>query len=208
MQEENPLYIRTEQKSYKEIAEILKQYEIDGITEELIEEFETSYSETPQEFELNKTAMLLTALGRGDYDYEEWTWQPYSNGVYSFDVEVYDEGKMYTNFLVGISALDQDELDFRNIQEDTSGVNWEKGTGKRTVTFEWNGNTYCLEAKAQNDWFDMKVAKALNKIIMENSNDKRLFYTDDGYQECIIFYRDKEWADSFQKETGLVLSEF
>lgn len=59
-----------------------------------------------------------------------------------------------------------------------------------------------------NDWFDLNVAKALNKIIIENSNDKRLFYTDDGYQECIIFYRDKDWASSFQKETGLVLSEF
>lgn len=52
---------------------------------------------------------------------------------------------------------------FKNITEDTSGVDWDNGTGKRTVSFEWNG--------------------------------------------CTVFYRDSEWADAFQKETGMVLSE-
>lgn len=208
MQGGNSSFIKTEQKSYAEIAEILKKYKIDGVTEELINEFEASASEIPPEIELNKTAMLLSALGCGDYNYEEGTWQPYSNGVYSFDVEVYDVEKMYTNFLLGVSALDKDELDFKNIQEDTGDVDWDEGTGKRTVTFEWKGQTFCLEAEAMYDWFDMNVVADLNKIIIENGNDKRLFCTDDGYQECIIFYRDKDWASAFQKDTGLVLSEF
>ncbi len=67
--------------------------------------------------------------------------------------------------------------------------------------------TYCLEAAVENDWFDMNVAFALNEIIIENGNGKRLFFTSDGYQECIVFYRDAEWAKSFERETGLVLSE-
>jgi methylase of polypeptide subunit release factors len=29
--------------------------------------------------------------------------------------------------------FDKEELDFKNIQEDTSQVNWEEGTGKRTA---------------------------------------------------------------------------
>lgn len=31
------------------------------------------------------------------------------------------------------------------------------------------GKTFCLEAEAMNDWFDLNVAKALNKIIIENA---------------------------------------
>lgn len=150
--------------------------------------------------------MLLSALGSGTYDHSEGTWQPGTNGVYSFDVEVYDLDHMYTHFLSGVSALDKEELDFKNIQEDTSGIDWEEGTGTRTVTFEWNGKTFCIEAAGMNDWFDMNAANALNQILIENGNGKRLFFTDDGYQECIIFYRDADWADSFRKETGLALS--
>lgn len=33
-------------------------------------------------------------------------------------------------------------------------------------------------------------------------------FTSDGYQEGIVFYRDKEWAEGFQLETGLELVEF
>ena len=113
---------------------------------------------------------------------------------------------MYTDFLLGVSSLDKEELDFQNLTEDTSQVNWEEGPGKRTVSFTWNGKSYSLEAEMHNDWFDAGVANELGKIIKENSKDKQLFFADDGYQECIVFYRDKEWADNFQKETGLVLS--
>lgn len=198
----------TEQKKYTEIAENIKKFEIGGITDELIQELETQYSELPPEIEFNKTANLLVALGNGTFNYSEGTWTPYTNGVYSFDVEVFNLDTMYTNFLRGVSALDKKELDFQNIQEDTSEVNWEEGTGKRTVSFEWNGKNYTLEAKVEDDWFDLNVANELNKIIIENCKDKQLFFTNDGYQECIIFYRNKEWANSFQKETGLTLSQF
>ena len=121
-----------ELKSYTEIAEVLKKFEIGGITEQLLNELETSAAKIPPEIELNKTAMLLSSLGHGDFDYSAGTWTPYTNGVYSFDVEVFDIEKMYTNFLIGISALNKEELDFKNIQEDTGNIDWADAFGKET----------------------------------------------------------------------------
>lgn len=193
--------------TYAEIAKTLKKFEIGGITEQLVDELEASCMQMPPEIEFNKTAMMLSFLGKGTFDYEQDTWTPATNGVYSFDVEVFELEKMYTDFLLGISALDKEALNFENIQEDTSSVNWEKGTGTRTVSFEWREKSFCLEAEMDHDWFDLTVADNLNKIIIESQNDKRLFFTSDGYQECIVFYRSTDWAKAFQEETGLVLSE-
>lgn len=195
------------QKSYREYAEIFNKHGIQGTTTQMLEEMEQQYKELPPEIIFNKAAALLTALGQGDYDFTNMTWIPYENGVFSFDVEVFNEGKMYTDFLAGISSLDKKELDFKNIHEDTSHVNWEEGTGKRTVTFEWKNKEFTLEAKVEYDWFDLNVANELNKIIKKYGNGKQLFFTSDGYQECIVFYRDNEWANRFQQETGLVFSE-
>lgn len=65
-----------------------------------------------------------------------------------------------------------------------------------------------LKAEVYDDWFDVNVANELNKIIKDYGNEKQLFFTSDGYQEGIVFYRDKEWAEGFQLETGLELVEF
>lgn len=196
------------EKTYKELAEIFSKYDIQGINPQVIEELEQNYEELPPGIIFDKAAAFLTALGHGDYDYENMTWTPYENGVYTFDVEIFNVDNMYTDFLTGIVSLDKEELNFTNIQEDTSQVNWEKGTGKRTVTFEWKNKPFTLEAEVVDDWFDLNVANELNKIIQKYGNGKQLFFAGDGYQECIVFYRDKAWADAFQRETGLELAEF
>ncbi len=195
-----------EQKSYACIAEILKKYGISGITDEMLNELEEGYAKLPPEILFDKTATLLSVLGSGTINYDTWEFTPSENGVYSFDAEVFDVGNMYTNFLRGISAIGGEELVFTDIQEDTSGVDWEEGTGRRTVSFQWNGNSYTLEAEAMSDWFDFSVADELNKIIMAGGNGKQLFFASDGYQECIVFYCDADWAEAFEKETGLSLS--
>lgn len=195
------------QKSYKEYGEIFEKYGIQGITPELIEKMEKWYLEMPPEVIIDKAADLLTVLGDGEYDFENMTWTPDENGVYAFDAEVFNVDKMYTDFLTGISSLDKEELDFKNIQEDTSQMNWEEGTGKRTVTFEWKNKQFTLEAAVEDDWFDLNVANELNEIIKKYGNGKQLYFAGDGYQECIVFYRDPEWAKSFQTETGLELVE-
>ena len=196
------------QKTYKELAEIFDKYDIKGTTDQMIDDLEQDYRAMPPEVELNKAATLLTVLGQGEYDYENMTWTPYANGVYTFDVEFFNVEKMYTDFLIGVSSLDEEELDFKNIQEDTRQVNWEEGTGKRIVSFEWKHRQFTLEAEVYDDWFDVNVANELNKIIKGYGNEKQLFFTSDGYQEGIVFYRDKEWAEGFQLETGLELVEF
>lgn len=195
------------QKSFEEYAEIFKNYGIQGTTAQMLENLEQGYSGLPSEIVLNKAAALLTELGQGDYDFENGTWTPCENGVYSFDVEVFNVDTMYADFLTGVSFLDKEELDFKNIQEDTGKVNWEEGTGTRTLTFEWKGEQFTLEANVQDDWFDLNIAAELNEIIKEHGNGKQLYFTIDGYQECIVFYRDNEWAIKFQRETGFELSE-
>lgn len=193
-------------KSFEEYSEIFNRYDIQGTTAQMLETLEQSFKGLPPEVEFNKAAALLTELGQGDHDFENGTWTPSENGVYSFDVEVFNLDKMYTDFLTGISSLNKEDLDFKNIREDTGKVNWEEGTGTRTLTFEWKGEQFTLEANVQDDWFDLRVADELNGIIKERCNGKQLFFTSDGYQECIVFYRDKEWAVNFQRETGLELS--
>ena len=178
----------TEQKSYAEIAEILKEFGIEGITEELTKALEEHYAQLPPDILFDKTAALLTSVGDGKMNYDTFEWTPFKNGVYSFDVEVFRIDTMYTDFLRGVSALGGDELIFENIQEDSSDVDWEEGTGKRTVSFEWKGNKFVIEAEDMQDWFDVRVADKLNKIIIANGTGKRLFFASDGYQEK---YREK-----------------
>lgn len=136
------------------------------------------------------------------------TWKPSENGVYAFDVEIFDVENMYTNFLIGVSYLDREELNFTNIVEDTSLVDWEDGTGSRSVSFDWNGQHFNIDAKVEGDWFDSSVADDLNRIIISQDIGKQLYFTSDGYQEGIVFYCDKEWANDFEKDTGLKLEEF
>ena len=194
-------------KTFAEFAEVFNRYGIQGASPQLTEDLEQSFSDLPPEVLLSKGAALLTALGEGGYDADAMVWAPSQNGVYAFDMEVSDVGGMYARFLAGVSALAPDELAFENIREDTSKVDWENGTGKRTVTFEWQGEEFTLEAEMQSDWFDLRAANQLNKIIRRHTSGKQLFFTGDGYQECIVFYRDKEWADAFEAETGLELVE-
>lgn len=195
------------QKSFAEIAGTLERYGVTGTTEQMLDELEESYARFSPEAESDKTLLLLSVLGSGNYDYSSRTFTPSHNGVYSFDTEVFDLEKAYTTFLVGVSALDEEELDFENVREDTSQVNWEEGSGKTTIAFEWQGEQHVLEARVRNDWFDLSVAGELNEIIKKHESGKQLYFTDDGYQGCIVFYRTQEWAKRFQEETGIDLHD-
>lgn len=195
------------QKTFKEYAEIFGRYGIQGIDDKMLESLERWYKEMGPDVIANKAASLLTALGGGSYDFETNIRTFSKNGVYSFDMEVFAICDIYTVFLEGVSSLDAQELDFKNIEEDTSQVDWDEGTGKQSVSFEWKNRQFTLEAEVQEDWFDLRVIGQLNDIIKEYGNGKQLFVTTDGYQECIIFYRDSQWAKGFQEETGLKLEE-
>lgn len=194
-------------ETFAEFADVFSRYGIQGASPQLTERLEQSFSTLPPEVSLSKGAALLTALGEGGYDPDAMAWAPSRNGVYAFDMEVSDLERMYTLFLAGVCSLAPEELAFENIREDTSRVDWEKGTGRRTVTFAWRGEEFTLETEMQNDWFNPRLANELSGIIRARNTGKQLFFTGDGYQECIVFYRDKEWADAFEAGTGIALAE-
>lgn len=191
------------QKSFPEIADVLRDCGIKGITDDMISQFENRFDTIPDEIILDRTAALLTELGSGKMNYETMEWTPSNNGVYSFDMEAFDLSKMYTNFLLGIQSLDSDEIQISDIVEDDTEADWDNGTGKIKVSFVFNGSSYSVNAQLRNDWFDLDFANAIGDIIVKDN--KRLWFTTDGYQECIVFFGDENWARRFSEQTGLEL---
>ena len=193
------------QKTYTEIGKILTDCGIGGVTEEEISRLESNY-DLPDGITLNinRAAEFLTNLGYGKWNWDTMEWTPSHNGVYSFDVEVYPLIKIYTKFLLGIQALAPDEIQISDIVEDDSEADWDNGTGIIKVSFVFNGQSYNINARLNDDWFDMDFANAIGGIIKKDN--KRLWFTTDGYQECIIFFRDENWAQHFSEQTGLELT--
>lgn len=198
----------TKQMTYQEIANVLEELGITHIPTETIQQLEDSWRSTPSEIteHIDKTADLLTHIGRGSYDYATYTWTPTSHQVYSFDMEVDDIGQMYTLFLQGISAISNGEFEITDIVEDTSKVNYEDGTGTQIIHFNCNGNPYTFEATVDYDWFDVNMIDFMNQVLKKEKLSKQLFSTGDGYQECIIFFCTKDWAARFSDKTGCDLS--
>jgi len=192
--------------SYQQLAAIFDDMGITGVTDEILDELKAHEREhDPDDLFWNKPADLLCWIGQGDYN-DDWEWSPNNDTVYSFDTEVFELSKMYTNFLIGISYIGQGELDFANINEDLSHINEEKGTGYRTVSFDWNGERFTITAQEMNDWFDLDFATQLNQIIMTHGGEKHLYFADDNYQFSVVFYRDAQWAKEFTQRTGCKLS--
>lgn len=191
--------------SYQQLSEIYEDMGIEGVTDELLSELEAYEQTLPEGVIWSKPASLLSTIGMGDYD-DDWNWFPNNKTVYAFDIEVFNLPEMYTDFLAGVSFIGNGELNFTNIVEDLSNVNEEKGTGYRTISFDWNDERFTIQTKEMNDWFDLNFANQLNKIIIEHSTGKQLYFADDGYQFVIVFYRDTNWANDFTKRTGCLLS--
>lgn len=193
--------------SYRELAAVLEELGIRTVSEKTLEDMENNWKKIPAELyeSFDKMAMLLAAVGRGNYNFETGEWTPSSNQIYSFDVEAFDIGNMYTLFLQGIAAISMGELEFTNITEDGSKADYEQGIGRQTVTFYMNGKKHIFQAEVNYDWYDTKILDNLNQILREEKNDRQLFFMGDGYQECIVFYCTEEWAAHFTEKTGCKL---
>lgn len=201
---ENPYH----DMSYEEIRDNLESLGIEGITDEMVDMLQKEWDQYPEDYRLylDKTANLLMLLGCGTYDTETWEWTPSSADVYAFDMEFLNVDTMYTEFLRGVAALGGGDLDFTNIEENLDKVDWENGTGSRSVKFEWRGTNGTLGAEMMNDWFDLNFADDLNILIAARCNGKQLYFGSDGYQMIYVFYCDPEWAASFEAATGMNLS--
>lgn len=197
--------------SYQQIADGLVSFgiQVDDASIAELTEFDDLYQNDPYYAEYysdySKVLDLLCYTGGGTYDEETWEWTPSTSGVYWFDTEVFNIETMYTDFLRGVCALNSQELNFTNIQEDTSKVNWEYGSGMQSATFHWNSHSYHLEGRVQYDWFDLSAADDLNKIIQTQVQDKQLYFVYDGGQGYLVLYGTKEWAKELEAATGLDL---
>ena len=150
--------------------------------------------------------MILTYISTLLYD--DTAVQPSEpRQFFSFDVECMDLEHMYTNFLNSVSEIAGEDLTITDINEDTSKVDYESGTGVQTVTFNCNGKSYQYDAIVYNDWFDVKMLTFMSKVISEQNTGKNLYVTSDGYQECIVFYQTKDWVKRFNKSLGLHLEQ-
>lgn len=195
--------------TYAEIAANLKTLGIEGITDDMVTGLQKAWDESPEEYRMyvDKTANLLTELGFGTYDPETWEWSPSSTNVYAFDMEVLNLDTMYEDFLRGVAALGDGDLEFSNIEENLDKVDWDNGTGSRSVKFEWRGMNCHLGAEVMNDWFDLSVADDLNSLLAAHCDGKQLYFGSDGYQIVYVFYCDAEWAEAFVATTGMQLAE-
>jgi hypothetical protein len=191
--------------SYTEIAAELEELGITGIDDDLIETLEQYDNGYYFNAAYYKTLNLLSWVGVGEYDEEGRNWSPSRNGVYWFDAEVFDIEYMYTNFLEGVSSLDR-ELNFENIKEYTQHKDHMNNARIRTITFDWKDKNYILQGNVYSDWFDFQVAEDLNDIIKNSNTGRQLYFTPDGGQGVLIFYRDAQWAMEFQRKTGIELS--
>ena len=151
-------------------------------------------------------ADVLYSAGCGEYDLDTWLWTPPDSGVYAFDLEVFELSRMYTNFLAGVEAASRGELDFTNITECDDHVDFESGTGYKTVTFTLDGKEYTLKPTMMSDWFDVTFAEEVARIVGTRENGKQLRFWYDGYQMAYVFYADDGWAESFADATGYTLS--
>lgn len=153
------------------------------------------------------SGMILTYISTLLYDDDTAAQPSEPRQFFSFDVECMDLEHMYTNFLNSVSEIAGEDLTITDIDEDTSKVDYESGTGVQTVTFNCNGKSYQYDAVVYNDWFDVKMLTFMNKVISEQNTGKNLYVTSDGYQECIVFYQTKDWVKRFNKSLGLHLEQ-
>ncbi len=166
--------------------------------------------EVDLEEELPSESMVLDLLywaGMGEYNYETFEWTPTRSGVYAFDLEVFDVGNMYTNFLRGVEAVSGGELKFSDVVEDDSHVDPEEGTGWKEITFILDGQLRKLRAEMMYDWFDPAFANALADLTEDDQTGKRLRFLFDGYQVAYVFWCDEAWTREFAQVTGLRLTD-
>lgn len=206
-------------KAVRQQAEILEELGFTGITEELItdmvdflELMESDFGRDiyPGDGDLGGisiTTSILSWLGRGIYDYDTFTWSPTSEMVYSFDTEIYDISRMYTNFLKGVASINCGDFVISDVEEDTTQINWDTGTGVHVVRFLYNENAYEFVGRAQNDWIDLSVIKFMNEVLEKEGNPKRYFVMSDGMQERILLYNTKEWVQEFSSKLGCLVYE-
>lgn len=195
--------------SYREMAEELSALDI-TISDQTIQELEEYDREYAQEYgdyyEINYDASKISDLlyweGCGVYDENTGYWTPSSSGIYWFDMEFFNADTMYTDFLMGVCAMN-DSLTFSAITEDHSNVDFENSTGTVNFSFIYEGQTHHFIASFQSDWFDMNMLYEVGAVLAADQDYKDLWHAFDGGQGIILYYGTKEQADELSDLVGL-----
>lgn len=192
----------TNDMTYEEMAAQLAELDIliDPAVIEELKQYDGEYSDFLYP-DYPKVMNLLSLEGMGRHDYDTWEWTPSTSGVYWFDTEVMDAGAIYTNFLRGVDAMNEN-LTFSNVTEDYSSVDMESGMGIVTVSFDYLGKSYSINAQYEYDWFDTNMLTHLGRILKADSDLKDLWYTFDG-QGVLLYYGTVEQVLALEQKTGL-----
>lgn len=194
--------------SYAQMADALSEVDIhisDHAIQELVEydnEYLADYGESfyANSLRNQKIEDLLYWEGAGQYDKDTDAWQPSQSGIYWQDMEVWNCESIYTDFLTGVSAMDE-ALAFTDIQEDMSHVHIENGTGTIYTTFTWNGAEHQLITTYNYDWFDTAAIRTLGKII--NQGDQKLYVTYFDDYGALLYYGTGKQVRKLEHLTGL-----
>lgn len=160
----------------------------------------------------SKVYDLLCVEGQGGYEKNvfhetffaqayDWTWTPSTSGVYWFDLEVMNISAIYSDFLQGVSAMD-DSLTFTNVEEDYSNADILNGRGAIGLSFDYLGEHYTFSAQYNGDWFDTDMLYHLGRILAADEDPKDLWMTLDG-QGVLLYYGTEESKDLLVKKTGI-----
>lgn len=200
---------RVEMTIHENIA-ALQELGIDAtsVEDKMIESFASFPAEIIDSMDAEQiNGMILTNIDWLLYSDESAEPSTEPRQFFCFDMECMEFERMYTIFVNSVAEIAGEDLVFTDIQEDTSQVDYDSGTGVQTISFQCNGKAYQYNASVYNDWFDVGMLTFMNDVISEQSSDKHLYVTSDGYQTCIIFCRTKDWVARLKKSTGIILEQ-
>lgn len=148
---------------------------------------------------------MLGMLGMRTFNSGFTEWTSGSDQVFALDCEAADPGNMYPNFFQGLLSISGGELPITDVEQDDSGVNFERGDGTTRVSFRYAGKPYTFELEANYDWLDCIVLAKINEVLEKEGVTKRFYACWNEFQGMTIFYKDEVWAARFQKLTGCEL---
>jgi len=192
-----------------ELAEELEKLDLccDAESIELVQQWEEEY--TRENYLPNSSRdrilSLLSNAGFGTYNWDTFQWTPPDSGVYWVDMEAFDVGRMYTQYLLGMEAISGGTLNFSQIEENHDGVDFESGTGTIALSFTLNGSAYSLSVPLSYDWYDLSSLEKINDILNSQDTGRFVYAASDSGQGFILFYRSKSWAVEFNTLTGIPL---
>lgn len=148
---------------------------------------------------------LLGDLGYPEYDQETYEIKSYSSQAYTIDWDGYDLTEDYVSLLNGVNAISRGEYSLTSPAVILDGVDKDRLTGTVQIYFLLNGRPYLYDLEVSGYYLDTAVLRCLNEALGKEGVSGRLYGLDDDGWNCVLFYRDREWAAEFTGKTGIPL---